>query len=116
MRPEAAFPPQIRPLIRRCVESDSVLFSFGHDSTGWTGVVDEAVFGCGRTHPPVARIPQIKSLCPRTPGHPPGLQAGFEAPTGRGPGRRVCTNEIKKTEVETACPCSRALSIPEIIL
>ena len=73
--------------------------------------MDERRFACGRTPGAVARIPQITSLDPASPGADQGIAAGSDASSQRVSACCVRINTFKG-KVETACPSSKASSIP----
>src|SRR4051794_19910706 len=92
-----------------------------NDATGHTmrSVVDDARFACGRTRGAVARIPQITSLDPCKLRRRPEIVPRSGAPDQRVSACCVRINHpginFFKGKVETACPCSKASSIPRTI-
>ena len=77
----------------------------------WTS----GALACGRTRRAVARIPQITSLDPGSPARSTGSNRGLHSAathrSRRAPVPRAY-QQITRTRVETACPSSKALSIP----
>src|SRR5664279_1879890 len=78
-------------------------------------VVDERRFGCGRTRGAVAPIPQITSLDRGRPrSDPRDCKPAAKRRVARA-GQPCAYQHILRIEVETACPCSKALSSPAAI-
>ena len=100
---------------RRPRQSDSGLFSKLIIVTAIS--CGRARFACGRTRRAVARIPQITSLDPgRPPGDPIGIAAGSGSVRCHAlRASHACVSTQSKDKVETACPSSKASSIPGTI-
>src|SRR4051812_1453395 len=110
-KPERAIGDDLRAatltiVAKRAFDSDS----FQSLTARTNSVVDGARIACGRTLGAVARIPQITSLEPRKlrlgPAHLQRHRKLFACRLAR------AYRQIIRTRVETACPCSKASSIP----
>ena len=99
---------------RIAAKSDSGLFSYAKVDAAeelWTSRPLPVDGLRGR----LRQIPQITSLDPRRLAVTP-WDCSWQRRIGRASACRVCSNQIfnGKGKVETACPCSKALSIPGI--